>query len=157
MGKPFAAVIKMSPEFKPEFDFGQGQKNPDGTSRGMDMTGLEPIGKCPNPKCDGKIFENAMSYFCENAVSAAPTCAFRTGKIVLGREMEREQVMKLINAGRTDLLPKFISKKGRPFSAYLVVGEGGKVGFEFAPRAPKVPKGKVKAAAPKTEPPAKPE
>ena len=152
MGKPFAAVIKMSPEFKPEFDFGQGQgTNPDGSAKGMDLTGLEPVGKCPNPGCAGRIFENAMSYFCENAVSAAPTCKFRTGKIVLAREMEREQVMKLIQNGKTDLLHKFISKKGRPFSAFLVVGEGGNVGFEFAPREPKAAKGKAKAAAPKAE------
>ena len=124
-------------------------------TRGMDLTGLEPIAKCPNPKCGARVFENAMSYFCENAVSAAPTCGFRTGKIVLSREMEREQVMKLIQNGRTDLLHKFISKKGRPFSAFLVVGENGKVGFEFAPREPKG-KGKAKAVvAPKVEAPAK--
>ena len=157
MGKPFAAVIKMSPEFKPEFDFGQGQTNADGSAKGMDLTGLEPIGKCPNPGCGGRVFENAMSYFCENAVSAAPTCKFRTGKIVLAREMEREQVIKLIQNGKTDLLHKFISKKGRPFSAFLVVGEGGKVSFEFAPREPKAAKGKAKPAAPKAEPAAKPE
>ena len=157
LGRPFAAVIKLSPELKPEFDFGQGQTNPDGTSREVDLTGLEPLGKCPNPKCGGRIFENAMSYFCEKAIATAPTCAFRTGKIVLQREMERAQVMKLIETGKTDLLPKFISKKGRPFSAYLVVGEGGKVSFEFAPRAPKAPKGvKVKAAAATPEPVAKP-
>jgi DNA topoisomerase-3 len=35
------------------------------------------------------------------------------------------------------LLHKFISKKGRPFSAYLVLGKDGKVSFEFEPRAPK--------------------
>jgi DNA topoisomerase-3 len=38
---------------------------------------------------------------------------------------------KLLSAGRTDLLSKFISKAGRPFTAYLVVGEEGKVSFEF--------------------------
>src|SRR5262249_31542054 len=43
--------------------------------------------------------------------------------------------------GKTDLLEKFISKKGRPFKAYLAVKDGG-VGFEFEPRAPK---GKAKA------------
>jgi DNA topoisomerase-3 len=53
-------------------------------------------------------------------------------------------VQKLIAAGKTDLLPKFISKKGRAFSAHLKL-ENGKVGFEFAPRAPK----KKKASAPK--------
>ncbi len=153
LGRPFAAVIKLTPELKPEFDFGQGQTNADGTRAEMDLSQLTPIGKCPNPKCGGRIFENAMSYFCEHAVSAIPSCAFRTGKIVLQREMEPAQVMKLITTGRTDLLPKFISKKGRPFSAYLVVGDGGKVGFEFAPRAPKLPKG-VKAPKPKPSPPA---
>jgi DNA topoisomerase III len=30
------------------------------------------------------------------------------------------------------LLNKFISKSGRPFAAYLVVDDAGKVGFEFA-------------------------
>src|SRR5581483_3816982 len=112
MGRPFAAVIKMTPELKPEFDFGQGQTNPDGTARETDLTGLEPVGKCPNAKCGGKIYENAMCYFCENAIGASPTCGFRTGKIVLQREMERAQVLKLIEAGRTELLHKFISKKG---------------------------------------------
>ena len=42
---------------------------------------------------------------------------------------------------KTDLLPKFMSKKGRPFSAYLVTGPDGKVGFEFEPK-----KAKAKAA-----------
>ncbi len=51
-------------------------------------------------------------------------------------------MVKLLSTGRTDLLPRFISKKGRPFSAFLVRGADGKVGFEFAPRV-----GKVTAAA----------
>jgi DNA topoisomerase-3 len=153
MGRPFAAVIKLTDELKPEFDFGQGQANGNGTHREVDLTGLQPVGKCPNPKCGGRIFENAMSFFCEHTLGAAPSCAFRTGKIVLQREMERPQIMKLIETGRTDLLHKFISKKGRPFSAFLVVGEGGKVSFEFAPKAPKAPKAaKPKAAAPAGEP-----
>jgi DNA topoisomerase-3 len=57
-----------------------------------------------------------------------------------------------MQSGKTDLLQKFISKKGRPFAAYLVVGENGKVGFEFAPREPKTAKGKAKPAAAKAEP-----
>ena len=34
---------------------------------------------------------------------------------------------KLLTEGRTDLLQRFISKKGRPFNAYLVKGPDGKV------------------------------
>jgi DNA topoisomerase-3 len=159
LGRPFAAVIKLTPELKPEFDFGQEQTNPDGSAVVVDFTGQEPLGKCP--KCGGRVFENAMSYICEHSVGGKRTCDFRSGKIILQREIDRAQMIKLLTTGRTDLLPKFISKKGRPFSAYLVVGEGGKVGFEFAPRAPKAPKsaaGGVKAKKPKTaEPVAKEE
>ena len=144
LGRPFAAVIKFGADFKPEFDFGQDQTNPDGTAVEVDFSGQESLGKCP--KCGNRVFENAMSYVCEKAVGANRTCDFRSGKIILQREIDRAQMTKLLTTGRTDLLPKFISKKGRPFSAFLVVGEGGKVGFEFAPRAPKA-KGKDKPAA----------
>jgi DNA topoisomerase III len=149
LGRPFAAVIKLTPELKPEFDFGQDQTNPDGTAVEVDFTGHEPLGKCP--KCGNRIFENAMSYVCEKAVGGNRTCDFRSGKIILQREIERVQMVKLLTTGRTDLLPKFISKKGRPFSAFLVVGQGGKVGFEFAPRPPKGPKA-AKPEAPKPAP-----
>jgi DNA topoisomerase-3 len=54
-------------------------------------------------------------------------------KTILHREIPKEQVQKLISTGKTDLLPKFVSKKGRPFSAHLKL-ENGKVGFEFAER-----------------------
>ena len=54
MGKPFAAVIKMTPEFKAEFDFGQNGNEADGTAP-VDFTGQEPLGKCP--KCGGRVFE----------------------------------------------------------------------------------------------------
>ena len=43
----------------------------------------------------------------------------------------------LLATGKTDLLHRFISKKGRPFSAFLARGSDGKVSFEFAPREPK--------------------
>jgi DNA topoisomerase-3 len=43
-------------------------------------------------------------------------------------------MIKLLQEGRTDLLSKFISKRGRPFSAWLVLDESGKVTFEFPER-----------------------
>ena len=36
--------------------------------------------------------------------------------------------------GRTPLLEKFVSRQGKPFSAYLVMDAKGKVTFEFPPR-----------------------
>jgi DNA topoisomerase-3 len=65
--------------------------------------------------------------------------------VILQREIPKEQVQKLITAGKTDLLPKFISKKGRPFSAHLKL-EKGKVGFEFAEKAPRTKKSPAKRA-----------
>lgn len=140
MGKPFAAIIKLgpAPDYKPEFDFGQSETGGDGAVAEADFSGQEPLGKCP--KCGARVFEHGMNYVCEKAVGPNRACDFRSGKIILQRPIEREQVKKLLATRKTDLLHKFISKKGRPFSAYLVVAEGGKIGFEFEPRAPKAAK-----------------
>ena len=78
-----------------------------------------------------------MAYLCEKAVGTERSCDFRSGRIILQRPIEREQMLKLLSTGKTDLLHRFISKKGRPFSAFLVRGADGKVGFAFAPRAGK--------------------
>ena len=144
LGKPFAAIIKLSPEFKAEFDFGQ--QNGGGAAEAVDFSGQEPLGPCP--KCGARVFAHGMAYLCEKATGPGRKCDFRSGKIILQRNIEPEQMAKLLAHGKTDLLHKFISKKGRPFSAYLVRGENGRVGFEFAPRAAKSPaKAKTKAVA----------
>ncbi len=153
LGRAFAAILKLSPENKVEFDFGQNANG--GAAAGpVDFTGQEPLGKCP--KCNSNVFENGNSYLCEKAAATPRACTFRTGKTILQRAIERPQITKLLEAKKTDLLDKFISKKGRPFAAYLCVNADGKVGFEFAPRAPRAKGGKAGAApAPKAE--AKPE
>jgi len=148
LGRPFAAVIKLTPELKPEFDFGQGQADANGVVAEVDFTGQEPLGKCP--KCGQRVFDTPMAFVCEKAAAAARTCDFRSGKIILQRAIEREQMKKLLETGKTDLLEKFISKKGRPFKAFLVVKDG-RVGFEFEPREAKPRKGAAKASEP-TEP-----
>jgi DNA topoisomerase-3 len=132
MGKPFAAVLKLNAEFKVEFDFGNDTKNENGVATEIDFTGQEPLGKCP--KCGCRVFEGPMHYVCEKSTGANRTCDFRTGRIILQRQIDRAQVRKLLETGKTDLLEKFISKKGRPFKAYLRVDKQGKVGFEFEPR-----------------------
>ncbi len=135
MGRPFAAMIRLNAEHQPEFDFGQGSSG-DGEAETVDFSGQEPLGKCP--KCGGGVYEHGMAYVCEKAVGTAKTCDFRSGKIILQQPVEREQMTKLLAGGRTDLLKGFISNKTRrKFSAYLVRGGDGKVGFEFEPRAPK--------------------
>jgi DNA topoisomerase-3 len=52
-----------------------------------------------------------------------------------------DDVRKIASEGKTNLLTKFISKKGRPFNAFLTLDKkSGKVGFEFEERKPKAPK-----------------
>jgi DNA topoisomerase III len=133
-GKPFAAVLKMNGEFKVEFDFGNDQRNGNGEAGApVDFTGKEPLGKCP--KCSARVFDAGMNYVCEKAVGTDKTCDFRSGKIILQQEIAPEQMKKLLETGKTDLLTQFVSKRnGRAFKAFLVAGKDGKVGFEFPPR-----------------------
>jgi DNA topoisomerase-3 len=134
-GFPFAAIIKMGAEFKPEFDFGNDKKENGESSAPVDFTGKEPLGKCP--KCGARVFDAGMNYLCEKATGPEKTCTFKSGKIILQQEMSPEQVKKLLGEGKTDLLKGFISKKtGRKFEAFLVVKDGG-TAFEFAPREKK--------------------
>ncbi len=142
MGRPFTATVKLGAEFKPEFEF----ENGDGSGAiTIDPARHEALGLCPI--CHkGQVYALDNSYACENAVSAEKTCTFRVGKVILQREIPKEQVMKLMTAGKTDLLPKFISKKGRAFSAHLKLDKG-KVGFEFAEKAPRAKKASTKKAA----------
>jgi DNA topoisomerase III len=136
-GTRFPALLKLSDDFKAEFDFGpNGQEN--GAAQPVDFSGKEPLGKCP--KCGGRVFELGMSYLCENSVGPNKTCDFRAGKVILQQPVDPEQVKKLLSAGKTDLLPRFISRKGRPFKAFLVITEKKDVGFEFEKREPKTKK-----------------
>ena len=130
-GRPFAAVLKLSPEYKIAFDFGNEPREGE-AEQGADFTGQEPLGQCP--RCVGRVFELPMRYVCENAVGDARTCEFSSGRIILRQEVAREQMVKLLKEGKTDLLPGFVSSRtGRPFKAFLAIQEG-KVGFEFEPR-----------------------
>jgi DNA topoisomerase-3 len=152
-GKPFSAVMRLTDDFKAEFDFGQ---NSSGEEEAPDFSAQEPLGRCP--KCGARIYEHGMSYTCEKAVGPGKSCDFRSGRMILQQPIEREQMQKLLATGRTDLLNGFISKKGRRFKAFLVKNPDGKIGFEFQPRKEKpVPPKESAAVAEKTveEKPAK--
>jgi len=142
VGRKFGAAVKLNGDFKQEFDFGE--KGID-VEQKIDAARHEALGLCP--VCQkGQVYVLERAYACENAIGSAKTCSFRISKVILQREIPKEQVQKLITAGKTDLLPKFISKKGRPFSAHLKL-ENGKVGFEFAERTPNAKKSKKVATA----------
>ncbi len=134
MGRPFAAVLKLNEENRIEFDFGQARPEDEG-GEAPDFSAMQPLGACP--KCGSRVFDLGMAYVCEKSVGSPRTCDFRSGKIILQQQIEREQMEKLLATGKTDLLTRFISKKGRPFKAFLAKTPGGKIGFEFQPRVAK--------------------
>ena len=102
----------------------------------MDFSAQESIGACP--KCASRVFEHGMAYVCEKSVGPDRQCDFRSGKVILQQPIEREQMAKLLTEGKTELLKGFVSARTRrKFSAFLVRGKDGKVGFEFEAKAPK--------------------
>ena len=136
LGKPFSGGVRLNDEFRIEFDFGQPRPGEEG-AEAPDFSAQESLGACP--KCGARVFEHGVAYLCERSVGPQHGCDFRSGKIILQQPVEQAQMQKLLATGRTDLLTRFISRKGRPFKAYLVKTPDGKVGFEFQARAPKKP------------------
>ena len=61
----------------------------------------------------------------------------RISKVILGRRLDREHISQLLTSGRTELINGFISKKKKPFDAFLLLDAKGKLTFEFPPRKKK--------------------
>ena len=84
---------------------------------------------CPCPKCEGTIRETDTHYACDQE-----ECKFSgVGKVICKREISPQEATSILVDGKSPLIEDFISRRGRPFPAYLVL-DGNKVGFEFPPR-----------------------
>ena len=132
-GRPFSAGLKLTGDFRIEFDFGQGLGSD--SDAAVDFSSQQALGTCP--KCASRVFEHGVAYVCEKSVGPRRSCDFRSGRMILQQPVERAQMQKLLATGRTDLLTGFMSKKNRKFKAFLVKTPQGKIGFEFLPRAEK--------------------
>ena len=112
----------------------------------------EPLGRCPfEEEC--MVVESPTQFVCERklkeaelsreeraalAASGAPkSCGFVFPRTVCKREITRDEALKYLAEGKTELLTDFTSRFGRPFSATLVLKENGRHGFEFPPRKPR--------------------
>ena len=155
-GWPFVAEIALKyneeeKNWKLEFDFGEDAKAAE-TGEIVDLSAKVSLGACP--KCGSPVKEFGKSYVCEKSVpteaQVTPSCDFKSGQIILQQPIEREQMTKLLETGKTDLLDKFVSMRTRrSFKAFLSWNkEEGKVGFEF--EASKYPPRKTAAGAPGT-------
>ena len=144
-GKPYSAVLRYNPEEKKiEFVF-DGQRDASGAIK-IDFTGLLPVGPAPEKYGAGaEIYETPQSYVVRRVENGEDKILVRCSRRILSRDIPREQFLKMLETGKTDLLDKFWSQRTRrPFSAFLILKPDGSTGFEFAPRAPKDPNAPAK-------------
>jgi DNA topoisomerase-3 len=145
LGRAFTAevILGEKTEWKQKFDFEDSESE---RAKVFDPSTAKPLGETPA----GAVYETETAFVCVPAGDGGKT--IRMGKNICQRAIPAEQAMKIFRDGKSDLLPRFISKKGKPFSAYLKL-EGPKVTFEFEPRAKKkpAPKKTAKGAVAHTE------
>ncbi|MCF6188657.1 MAG: DNA topoisomerase III [Desulfobulbaceae bacterium] len=126
-GKPFTASVRLN-NSKIEFLFA------DSTDQ-LDVDEIkqqEPLGLSPIDQT--KVYETPAAFMSESALTGDAKKGLRISKMILGRRIDPDHIEQLLNKGKTDLINGFISKKKRPFDAYLVLDDKGKLGFEFPPR-----------------------
>jgi DNA topoisomerase III len=126
-GRPFAAFVVLNDENKPEFAFENGLSS---HNIEVDPEKHAALGVCQVCK-SGQVYDVGPAYVCENVPKGS--CTFKMSKTILQREVPPDQLKKMLSEGKSDLLRRFISKKGRPFDASLTLVEG-KIGWEFAKR-----------------------
>ncbi|MEM7477938.1 MAG: DNA topoisomerase III [Planctomycetota bacterium] len=140
-GQPFAAELVLEKEkktWKTNFVF---EGDEDRESELDNLSDDQVI--CEAPITDGseqliKVYETERAYLAPDMAKKADERGVRISKTILQKEIPVDQAKKLFVEGKTDLMPGFISKKRRPFSAHLTLDrESGKLGFEFAPRKSK--------------------
>lgn len=118
--------------YKVVFDF---DKSVEGKTSQIEFSEQQSLGACP--KCRGEVYECGSNYLCSNSVSSGmkpnPSCNFKIGNNVLKQPISHEQLKKLLNTGKTDLLDGFFSSRTqKKFKAMLLWDASeGKVNFEF--------------------------
>ena len=90
-------------------------------------------------------FETPTGFLSASALDGDQNKGLRISKMILGRRLDPDHIRQLLASGRTELITGFISKKKKPFDAYLLLDAKGKLSFEFPPRAKKGPAKKTAA------------
>ena len=128
----FAATLKLvkdekTTKWKAEYDFGDK----------VDLGAVESF--WTDPATGAELCEVGSSYVLRERENGEWKQAFRVPRLMCKKEVSREQAVQLVERGKTDLIKGFISKKGRPFDAFLLRNDA-KIRWEFPPRAPKTGK-----------------
>ncbi len=141
----FAATLKLVKDeekgkWQAQYDFGEKQ----------DLGELTPF--WTDASSGAELCEAGSSYVLRERDGEGWKQSFRVGRLMCQKPIPREAAIQLVTAGKTDLIQGFVSKKGRPFDAFLK-REDGRISWEFPPRKPKVgPDGKPLARKAKAPP-----
>ena len=139
-GQPFSAEIKLAEgtrgALKPEFIF-EGDEEREAEAKNLGDDQLLCEADLENGTM-AKVYETDRAYICPDMASDKQKGGTRIAKEILQKEITSDQALKLFTKGKTDVIAGFISKKGRPFSAFLLLDKKtGKLGWEFPPRPAK--------------------
>ena len=131
LGKSFTASLRLQ-EGKVEFIFADTVTDFDLDSiRQQEPLGLSPIDGTP-------VYETQGGYLSDSALTGGESKkGLRISKLILGRRIDPDHIAQLLANGRTQLITGFLSKKKRPFDAFLLLDKKGKITFEFPPRKKK--------------------
>jgi DNA topoisomerase-3 len=139
-GQDFNAALELKEDKKTSFIFGDGDA-PDGV-KPFDFDSAEPL--CPCPVCKKKskksdIYDAGDNYICRTAANDYKACNAKLPKVLCKKEISPNNARLFFTEGRTALIENMISKKGRPFSSFLVCKAGDKrlLSWEFPPREKK--------------------
>ena len=86
------------------------------------------LGDCP--LCGKPVREKKTVYSCDSGRS----CPLVIGKRIAKRPLSKRSVQQLLTQGRTPVLKRFKSKKGKLFEASLALEDDGRVRFVFPDR-----------------------
>jgi DNA topoisomerase-3 len=127
-GFKFSARLLLKPDNKLEWEFAEGSGGSSATTE--PVVNEEPLGRCP--VCQGSVVETTEHYRC-----SATDCRFQMKRVYAGKTIDRDMARNLLEKGKTELIEDFVSKYNRPFSAYLKLGDKGRVEFEFLNKGPR--------------------
>ncbi len=128
-GKLFTASVKLTNN---KIDFMFADSNAD-----LDIEAIKKEASLGISPIDGtKVFCTPMAFMSESALDGEDK-GLKINRIILSKEITEKNITQLLTNGKTELIEGFISKKRRPFDAYLVLAKNGKVSFEFPPRKTK--------------------
>ncbi|MDR0478097.1 MAG: DNA topoisomerase III [Desulfobulbaceae bacterium] len=127
-GKPFAACLCLKNN-KVEFIFADGG---DGQPDAETVKAGESLGKSPID--DSPVFATPKAYVSISALDGDDKKGLRINRTILAKEISPDHIRELLKDGKTSLISGFISKRKRPFDAWLLLDKNGKLSFEFPPR-----------------------